>query len=54
MDTFNVALNCGSFLLPWNAVMLSLGIIVAVIVTLATPEPDKEVTDLFDRVNAAE
>ena len=33
MDTFNVALNCGSFLLPWNAVMLSFGIIVAVIVT---------------------
>ena len=29
-------------------------LIVAVVVTLATPEPGKEVTDLFDRVNAAE
>ena len=29
-------------------------LLVAVVVTLATPEPDKEVTDLFDRVNAAE
>lgn len=33
MDTFNTAFNCGSFLLPWNAVMLALGILAAVIVT---------------------
>ena len=33
MNSFNVALNCGSFLLPWNAVMLALGILTAVIVS---------------------
>ena len=33
MDSFNTALNCGAFLLPWNAVMLALGILTAVIVT---------------------
>ncbi len=33
MHSFNIAINCGSFLLPWNAVMLALGILVAVIVT---------------------
>ena len=33
MDSFNTALNCGTFLLPWNAVMLALGILVAVVVS---------------------
>lgn len=33
MESFNVAIDCGSFLLPWNAVMLALGILVAVVVT---------------------
>ncbi len=33
MDSFNTAVNCGSFLLPWNAIMLALGILIAVIVT---------------------
>ena len=33
MDSFNTAVNCGSFLLPWNAVMLALGILVAVVVS---------------------
>ena len=33
MDSFNTALNCGTFLLPWNAIMLALGILVSVVVT---------------------
>ena len=33
MDSFNSALNCGAFVLPWNAIMLVLGVLVAVIVT---------------------
>lgn len=33
MDSFNIALNCGSFMLPWNALMLALGILVAVVVS---------------------
>ena len=32
--------------------LLDSGLIVAVIVTLVTPAPDKAVTDLYDKVNA--
>ena len=31
MESFNTALRCASFLIPWNAVMLALGILTAVI-----------------------
>lgn len=32
MESFNTALQCSSFLIPWNAVMLALGILTAVVV----------------------
>ena len=33
MESFNTALQCGSFLIPWNAVMLALGILTAIVVS---------------------
>ena len=32
METFNTALQCSTFVIPWNAVMLALGILTSVIV----------------------
>lgn len=46
MDSFNVAVNCGSFLLPWNAIMLALGILVAVVVTELVVKKRKLYKDL--------
>lgn len=32
MDSFNTALQCGTFAIPWNAIMLALGILTAVVI----------------------